>query len=262
MKGCSENSDESAFFIPPLTPPREIEVGLLTGGFDKPYAFGLAMALIRKGMCLDLIGSDEVDSPEMHSIPKLNFFSLRNCKRNDGTLLGKACRVFIYYARLLRYAAIAKPRIFHILWNNKFQLLDRTLLMQYYKFLGKSCPYRSQHQCGKERLERLAAESAYLESSVSACRSHLRAHTKDEGRTRRVWCRSAGNHSHSFWDQQLGSEHRSPLPAKRNSGWVSGPMKRPSYSSGTSGPTRSRIPGGRLSNNRPQGRRLQANHCR
>ena len=49
----------------------------------------------------------------------------------------KLFRVILYYVRLLRYAATAEPRIFHILWNNKFQLFDRTLLMLYYKGLGK-----------------------------------------------------------------------------------------------------------------------------
>src|SRR5207237_8845369 len=46
-------------------------------------------------------------------------------------------RVLIYYLRLIVYAATAKPKLFHILWNNKFQLFDRTLLILYYKLLGK-----------------------------------------------------------------------------------------------------------------------------
>src|SRR5581483_3462133 len=33
--------------------------------------------------------------------------------------------------------ANAKPGIFHILWNNKFEFFDRTLLMLYYKLLRK-----------------------------------------------------------------------------------------------------------------------------
>jgi glycosyltransferase involved in cell wall biosynthesis len=37
----------------------------------------------------------------------------------------------------MRYAWVAKPRMFHILWNNQFQFFDRTLLMVYYKLLGK-----------------------------------------------------------------------------------------------------------------------------
>lgn len=43
----------------------------------------------------------------------------------------------MYYAKLIRYAAIARPRIFHILWNNKFEAFDRTMLMVYYRALGK-----------------------------------------------------------------------------------------------------------------------------
>jgi glycosyltransferase involved in cell wall biosynthesis len=46
-------------------------------------------------------------------------------------------RVLLYYAKLIRYAATAEPKIFHILWNNKFLFFDRTLLTLYYKLLGK-----------------------------------------------------------------------------------------------------------------------------
>ena len=38
---------------------------------------------------------------------------------------------------LLKYAAGAEPRIFHMLWNNKLELLDRTVLMLYYRMCGK-----------------------------------------------------------------------------------------------------------------------------
>jgi len=46
-----------------------------------------------------------------------------------------------YYFRLARYASRAKPKIFHILWNNKFELFDRTLLMWYYKLQGKKIAF-------------------------------------------------------------------------------------------------------------------------
>ena len=35
------------------------------------------------------------------------------------------------------YAARSRARIFHILWNNKFEHFDRTLLMLYYRLFGK-----------------------------------------------------------------------------------------------------------------------------
>ena len=115
----------------------EIEVGLLTGGQDKHYAFGLAMALISKGVCLDFIGSDMLDGPELHDTHRINFLNLRGDQRRDANLVRKVARVLIYYGRLLRYASIARPKLFHILWNNKFEVIDRTILMLYYKLMGK-----------------------------------------------------------------------------------------------------------------------------
>ena len=112
-------------------------VALLTGGADKPYAFGLAKALMSKGAALDLIGNDELDCPDLRGKPGINFLNLRGNQRPEANVLSKVFRVLMYYARLIRYAATAKPRIFHILWNNKFEIFDRTLLMLYYKVLGK-----------------------------------------------------------------------------------------------------------------------------
>jgi glycosyltransferase involved in cell wall biosynthesis len=114
-----------------------IAVSLLTGGGDRPYAFGLATELISKGAALDLIGSDELDCPEFHDKPSVNFLNLRGDQRPDVSLVRKVSRVSTYYAKLIRYAATAKPRIFHILWNNKLEPFDRTLLMLYYRVLGK-----------------------------------------------------------------------------------------------------------------------------
>jgi len=115
----------------------QIAVTLLTGGGDRPYAFGLATELMSKGAALDIIGSDELDCPEFHGKPGANFMNLRGDQRSDVSFLEKVFRLSTYYAKLIRYAAAAKSKIFHILWNNKFELFDRTLLMLYYKVLGK-----------------------------------------------------------------------------------------------------------------------------
>lgn len=114
-----------------------IPVTLLTGGSDRPYVFGLTTALMSKEASMDLIGSDELDFPEFRSIPGLNFLKLRGDQRPDVSFLEKVSRVSAYYAKLIAYAATAKPKIFHILWNNRFEVFDRTLLMLYYKLLGK-----------------------------------------------------------------------------------------------------------------------------
>jgi len=119
---------------PPLFP---LSAALLTGGVDRPYAFGLAMALAAKNVHLDVIGNDVVDSFEMHTTPNLKFFNLWPVKSAKKTLFAKLLRILSHYGSLIRYSAVAQPRVFHILWNSKVQLFDRTLLMLYYKALGK-----------------------------------------------------------------------------------------------------------------------------
>jgi D-inositol-3-phosphate glycosyltransferase len=113
------------------------EVALLTGGFDRPYAFGLSMALAASGIRLDIVGSDGVDSPEMHSTLGINFLNFQPAWRTDTSFLGKFLHTLRFYVKLLVWAAAAKPRIFHILWNNKLVWFDRTILMLYFRLLGK-----------------------------------------------------------------------------------------------------------------------------
>lgn len=115
----------------------EIGVTLLTGGSDRPYVFGLTTSLMSKAATLELIGSDELDFPEFRGQPRMNFLNLRGSQMSDASFVRKLSRVASYYAKLMRYAAFAKPRIFHILWNNRFEAFDRTLLMLYYRWLGK-----------------------------------------------------------------------------------------------------------------------------
>ena len=119
------------------TTPVEVAVALLTGGGDKPYALGMASALSARGISVDFIGSDDLDVSELRSIESLNFLNLRGDQRTDVSFLRKTTRVLIYYWQLVRYAATARPKLFHILWNNKFEFFDRTFLMAYYKLIGK-----------------------------------------------------------------------------------------------------------------------------
>ena len=110
---------------------------LLTGGGDKPYALGMAAAVTSAGISLDFIGSDDLSLPELLGNSQLNFVNLRGNQASEVSLLAKVLRILNYYRKLVVYAATAKPKLFHILWNNKFELSDRTLLMLYYRLLGK-----------------------------------------------------------------------------------------------------------------------------
>ncbi|HEY1308719.1 MAG TPA: glycosyltransferase family 4 protein [Vicinamibacterales bacterium] len=124
-----------------LSGAREINIGLLTGGVDRPYALGLARALLSKSIAVDFIGSDDLDSPELRRNSKLRFLNLRGSQREDAPVMAKAGRILRYYGLLIRYVWSAKPRIVHILWNNKFEHFDRTVLMLYYRLLGKKIAF-------------------------------------------------------------------------------------------------------------------------
>jgi len=119
------------------TQPSTLRIALLTGGDDKPYVLGLAEALTSEGISFDLIGSDDLEVPELLRNRRINFRNLRGDQRPDASLKSKAFRILRYYFRLVCYTVGAQPKIFHILWNNKFELFDRTLLLLYYKLLGK-----------------------------------------------------------------------------------------------------------------------------
>jgi D-inositol-3-phosphate glycosyltransferase len=132
---ATNNADSTSVVRPGQ--PVNIAVALLTGGIDRSYVFGLSMALISKGICVDVIGSDSVDSSEMHTTSGLTFLNLQSTPLPSASFVRRAWAVLAFYVRFVRYTSISKPKIFHILWNNKLQFLDRTLLMLYFKLLGK-----------------------------------------------------------------------------------------------------------------------------
>src|SRR5262249_33799494 len=112
-------------------------VALIMGGGDKPNALGMAAALTSVGVIVDFIGSNDHVGHELLANPRVNFHNLRGDQSPQVRLVTKCLRVLNYYFRLICYAAKAKPVIFHILWNNRIEIFDRTLLMLYYKLLGK-----------------------------------------------------------------------------------------------------------------------------
>jgi D-inositol-3-phosphate glycosyltransferase len=155
-----------------------IEMGLLTGCQDRPYAFGLAMALISKGVSLDIIGSDEIDSPELHATPNLRFLNFRGSQKNHANFADKLWKLLVYYSKLMRYAVRSKPKVLHILWNNKFEYFDRTILMLYYKVLGKKIAFTA-HNVNQARRDSKDSvlNRATLKIQYRLC-DHIFVHTQ------------------------------------------------------------------------------------
>jgi D-inositol-3-phosphate glycosyltransferase len=158
-------------------PPSALHIALLTGGGDKPYALGMAAALASEGIALDFVGSDDLNVPDVVANPRVNFLNLRGDQRPEASPMAKMRRVLSYYMKLILYAATAKPKLFHILWNNKFQLFDRTLLMLYYRLLGKEIVFTAHNVNAGKRdsndswLNRLSLKIQYNLSS------HIFVHT-------------------------------------------------------------------------------------
>jgi D-inositol-3-phosphate glycosyltransferase len=149
----------------------DLEVALLTGGQDRSYALGLAMALSSKGIRIDVIGNDRVDSAEFHTTPNLTFLNLGGIQP-EARFLKKLFQVLQYYARLIRYVSMAKPRLFHILWNSKFEYFDRTVLMLCFKLMGKRVVFTA-HNINKARRDSEDSQSNQL---TLRCQYHLADH--------------------------------------------------------------------------------------
>jgi len=114
-----------------------LEVSLLTGGWDRPYVFGLTTALAKDGIAVDLIAGDDLSAADFPEATALTLLRFKERHRPGAGVATKALRVMSYYCRLVKYAWTARPRIFHIVWNNGYDTFDRVLLMLYYRMLGK-----------------------------------------------------------------------------------------------------------------------------
>src|SRR5215471_17671903 len=158
--------------------PSGIGIGLLTGCQDRPYASELAMALASRAVQVDVIGSDEVDSPELHVTPNVRFVNFRGSENNRFSFTKKLWKLLVYYARLMRYVARPKPRVLHILWNNKFEAFDRTLLMLYYRVLGKKIAFTA-HNINQARRDRKDSwwNRVTLKMQYNLC-DHIFVHTQ------------------------------------------------------------------------------------
>lgn len=155
----------------------DIEVSLLTGGTDRHYVFGLSTALVSRGVRVEVVGSDIVDGPEMHTTPSLTFLNLHGSMLRV-SFRAKLSRLMLFYFRVLRYTAITKTRIFHILWNNKLEYFDRTLLMFYYKLMGKQIAFTAHNvNAGKRDLKDTPLNRLTLKVQYRLC-DHIFVHTE------------------------------------------------------------------------------------
>jgi D-inositol-3-phosphate glycosyltransferase len=126
-------------------------VALLTGGVDRHYACALGKAIASSGMALDLVGNTEMNSSELGGFGNVRLLELYATQRPGQGVLRKLLSYIGTYVRLIWYAASSSPRILHILWGYKIPFFDRTLLLLYYKFLGKKIVFTAHNVNRAER---------------------------------------------------------------------------------------------------------------
>jgi D-inositol-3-phosphate glycosyltransferase len=121
-----------------------MKVALLVGrGGDDYYELCLLSGLLSCGQRVDYLAGDSVKNAPVLRGDHVTFHNLRGSADPDVPIREKILRVLKYYGRLLRYAAATDAKVFHILWLNRFIYLDRTLLILYYKALGKRLVFTS-----------------------------------------------------------------------------------------------------------------------
>lgn len=154
------------------------QIALLTAGKDRPYALGMAGALVSRGVAFDFIGSDEVGGADLPASSLVNFLNLRGDQRVNVSFFKKMSRILAYYFRLMRYTATAKSKVFHVLWNNKFEFFDRTLLMLFYKLLEKRVVFTAHNvNIGKRDGTDSWLNRATLKFQYQLC-DHIFVHTQ------------------------------------------------------------------------------------
>jgi len=128
-----------------------VKVALLTGGIDKHYASGLWQALAARGVPVDVVCNREMKPEDAEAQQSVSFLTLY---ANLQVRRGKIAKVLVFiqvYLRLMFYAATTSAEIFHILWNYRIPVFDRTLLLLYLKVLGKRVVFTAHNINAAER---------------------------------------------------------------------------------------------------------------
>jgi hypothetical protein len=69
--------------------------------------------------------------PSLEVNTRVNLLNFRGNQSENASAMRKTGRVLTYYMRLIRYAAVSEAAVFHVLWNNRFEGFDRTILTLY-----------------------------------------------------------------------------------------------------------------------------------
>lgn len=118
-----------------------IKITIICAGGETHYLYGLINGLAKiNDLFIDVIDSYK-SAGLFDNLPNVRHFNLRRDQNPNVGIIKKIIRVYLYYIRLIVYAARTNTNLFHIQWLNKFYFFDRTFLLIYYKLLGKKIVY-------------------------------------------------------------------------------------------------------------------------
>jgi D-inositol-3-phosphate glycosyltransferase len=128
-----------------------MRIALLTGGGEKHYQLGLLSGLLSVGLEVELVGNDAMAQHELVKAAHVHFYNLRGSQDPGRPMAEKVTGIVSYYLKLVKYAATTECKILHIQWDNRFYLLDRIVLILYYKILSKKIVYTAHNIDGEAR---------------------------------------------------------------------------------------------------------------
>ena len=118
------------------------QVAVLNAGGNTDYLFSFIAGLIDADPAIEMDVIDGCKSLGLYDqMPSVRFFNLRSHQDHYRPWHEKVVRIVAYYWRLVSYAVHSEAKIFHIQWNNKFDFIDRVILIWVYRMLGKKLFY-------------------------------------------------------------------------------------------------------------------------
>jgi len=107
---------------------------------EPSYIFGLAEGLSKCDLQVELIGSDRMQQIE-NKYSNIKVINLRGSQETNVNFFNKFLRIIKFYLSLIKYTIATDSQLIHIHWSNRFFFFDSTLLLLFYKIMGKKIIY-------------------------------------------------------------------------------------------------------------------------
>jgi len=146
-----------------------MKISILNAGQQTDYLYGIVSGL-SEIPSLEIEVVDSISSiGVVDTLQHTALFNLRGDNLSPQSPVVKAYRIFTYYIRLLWYTAHTSSKLFHIQWENSISLVDRTILVLYYKLFGKKLVYTA-HNIDKDARD---GQTTFLRRSSLELMYHL-----------------------------------------------------------------------------------------